>query len=211
MSVNLQAASPAQNLQQKLSSILDDLKYLGLKDDAAMDTYGDFGKDSGDSMLREFEAEVAKELGLEDAVFMPSGVMAQQIALCVHNDGVQGLSFMCHQSSHIVVHEQNTAKELLNAEMVQIETTTPVCVGDVEAALQRAEGSVSTVLLEHPHRELGGAMSKWDDVLAIKKLCGERGAKFHLDGARIWEVSGAGGGEKSLADIAGVFDSVYCR
>jgi threonine aldolase len=48
--------------------------------DAAVDRYGDGG------VVAELEAEVAGLLGLPAAVYLPSGVMAQQAALRVHAD-----------------------------------------------------------------------------------------------------------------------------
>lgn len=158
--------------------------------------------------MRRFEREVADTLGKPDAVFMPSGVMAQQVALCIHSKGVGG-SFVCHSSSHITVHEKDSWDHLLKMKLEEVDTKEPLSLSDVTSRLD-SNKDVSTVLLEHPHRELGGSMTDWSEIEAMSKLCKERGVAFHLDGARIWEVSGAFGGRHSLSDIAAKFDSVYC-
>ncbi len=143
-----------------------------------------------------------------DCVFMPSGVMAQQIALCIHRKGAVRSTFVAHASSHILLHENDTATHLLNMQLRKIDTQEPVCLADVMVALEHP--GVSTVLIENPHRELGGSQTSFEDLVAIKALCKEKGVAFHLDGARIWEVSGAFSGKYSIGEIASNFDSVYC-
>ncbi|KAL9185488.1 hypothetical protein ACHAXT_003265 [Thalassiosira profunda] len=67
---------------------------------------------------------------------------------------------------------------------------------------------ISTLLLELPHREIGGKLTPWEEVEAMARLCDERGVKFHCDGARLFEAS-AGYGHKSVAQTAQPFASVY--
>ena len=67
---------------------------------------------------------------------------------------------------------------------------------------------VSTLILELPHRELGGKLTPWDEVLEMSKLCSKHNLAFHCDGARIFEAC-AGYEHKSLAQTAKPFDSVY--
>ena len=71
------ALAPAETLQQ----LSDSCKDLNI---SSFDVYGDFHRDESESFLRRFESELAQEFGKEDAVFMPSGVMAQDIALLIH-------------------------------------------------------------------------------------------------------------------------------
>ena len=103
----------------------------------------------------------------------------------------------------------------------------PMRLDDVEALISCAQGNksescivshpsrklvgdlnVSTLILELPHREVGGKLTPWDEVLAMSKLCSKHDLAFHCDGARIFEAS-AGYGHKSLAETAEPFDSVY--
>lgn len=48
---------------------------------------------------------------------------------------------------------------------------------------------VSTLILELPHREIGGKLTPWDEVEKISVLCKARDIVFHCDGARIFEAS----------------------
>lgn len=67
---------------------------------------------------------------------------------------------------------------------------------------------ISTLMLELPHREIGGKLTPWDEVNGMSALCKEKGVMFHCDGARMFEAS-EGYRHNSLAQTAEPFDSVY--
>lgn len=48
---------------------------------------------------------------------------------------------------------------------------------------------LSTLILELPHREIGGKLTPWNEVEEIARLCKTRGIRFHCDGARIFEAT----------------------
>lgn len=52
------------------------------------DVYGDFSIPADVSWLQRFESELAEAVGKEAALFLPSGGMAQQIALLIHQKSV---------------------------------------------------------------------------------------------------------------------------
>lgn len=70
------------------------------------DTYG-----TGE-VLENFENKFAGILGKESAVFMPSGVMAQQIALRINADEKGCKNIAYHSLSHLELHEQDTIRVL---------------------------------------------------------------------------------------------------
>jgi len=77
------------------------------------DVYGDYDKDNESSILRSFEGSVALLFGKDDALFVPSGVMAQQIALMVYqkryahdNISMDSASFLSHYTSNLSYHKQ---------------------------------------------------------------------------------------------------------
>jgi len=226
-----------------MTALAKDCEFLGIE---KIDVYGDFNSTKDESYLRSFEAEVAGSLGKEDAVFMPSGVMAQSIALLIHNSGdtIEGRvsaasnrcesgrgRFACHHSSHLLLHEDEGFRHLLFMEPLIISTKRrsngekgdgddngndeigipPLTFSDVKLSLDGGEGrdttGLSTLILELPHRELGGKLTPWDDVQKIKMLCAERGIKFHCDGARLFEASAGYG--LTLSELCDPFDSVY--
>ncbi|KAL7562123.1 hypothetical protein ACA910_019866 [Epithemia clementina (nom. ined.)] len=199
-------------------------------------------KENG-SFLRRFEAELSDALGMEDAVFMPSGVMAQSIALLIHRDDrhhhhgklqAKGTNteatdylrpsyFICHETSHILLHEQEGYRHLLKMEPFIVSTkhkamdTTfpfssssststkdgnkfpsipPMRFQDVQDLWQQQQQHYETsgivaLIVEIPHRELGGKVTSWEDLVQMRDFCRLHGVAFHCDGARIFEATTA--------------------
>jgi len=162
------------------------------------DHYGQGG------FLAAFESEVADLLGKEAAVFMPSGTMAQQIALRIWSDevGVGRVAF--HPTCHLEIHEQMAYRELHGLEAVLLGSADRLFT---LADIQAVENPLSTLLIELPQREIGGQLPSWSELSAI---CGEarsRGMRVHMDGARLWECAPFYG--RSYGEISALFDSVY--
>ena len=67
---------------------------------------------------------------------------------------------------------------------------------------------LSTLMIELPHREIGGKLTPWNEVEEIATICKENGINFHCDGARLVEAS-AGYGHESVKETAKPFTSVY--
>jgi threonine aldolase len=154
--------------------------------------------------LNAFEARIAKLLGKDAAVFMPSGTMAQQIALRIIADRDGLRTFAAHPTNHLTLHERDGVTRLHGLHLVPLATTlTPVALAD----LQQLAEPVATLLLELPQRELGGLLPAWDELVAMTDLARERGWHVHLDGARLWESAPYYG--RTYAQIAALFDSVY--
>lgn len=231
-SLDLQSSHHKETPSDTFHSLGNACETLGIEE---FDSYGDFLLDKNCSALRQFEYEVASVFGKEDAVFMPSGVMAQNIALLIHSrrekrDGVaevEPASFLCHHSSHLLLHEKEAYDALLNMKAIIISTkektaengisVPPLAFGDVEEAVSFLNYNIANtsalpngavaLILELPHRELGGKLTPFKDIEQMARLCGLCGIKFHCDGARIFEASAGYG--LSLSEIARPFDSVY--
>jgi threonine aldolase len=168
------------------------------REDEQPDRYG-----SGERIGR-FEQQVAELLGKEAAVFVPTGVMAQQIALRIWCDrrGTRTVAF--HPTSHLELHEEN-GYQLLHGLHGR-------CVGDPNRLLtlddlEAVHEPVAALLLELPQREIGGLLPEWDDLVAQAAWTRERGIALHLDGARLWESGPFY--RRPYAEVAGLFDSVY--
>ena len=155
-------------------------------------------------LLESFEREIAAMLGKEAAVFMPSGTMAQQIALRVHCERQNLQTVALHPQSHLLVSE--------NGALTRLHGLKPIPVGDRNRLytlqdLESVRERVGALLLELPERNIGGALRPWDELEAIAHWARENGTALHLDGARLWESQPYYG--ISLADIASIFDTVY--
>jgi len=154
--------------------------------------------------LNAFEQRIADLLGKEAGVFMPSGTMAQQIALRVVADRTGLRTFAAHPTNHLTLHERDGITRLHGLHLVPLATAvTPIALDDVRALAE----PVATLLLELPQRELGGLLPAWDQLVAMTETARERGWHVHLDGARLWESGPYY--KRSYARIAALFNSVY--
>jgi threonine aldolase len=147
---------------------------------------------------------VATLLGKHAVVFMPSGTMAQQIALRVHASRRHLATFGCHPTCHLELHEDDAFRRLHGLDSVR--------VGDARGLLTTAdiravEEPLGAFLFELPQREIGGVLPEWPDLVEQVAVARDRGAAVHLDGARLWECTPHY--EKTLDEIAGLFDTVY--
>jgi threonine aldolase len=154
--------------------------------------------------LERLERRTAELLGKDAAVFMPSGTMAQQIALRIwcERRGVRTVAF--HPTCHLELHEEKAYARLhgLHATLVG-DPNSLVTLADLEHIRE----PVAAVLLELPQREIGGRLPAWDDLVAQTDWARANGVALHLDGARLWEAQPFYA--RSHAEIAGLFDSVY--
>lgn len=165
----------------------------------ASDVYG-----AGEAIAA-FEAQVAALLGKPAAVFMPSGTMAQQIALRIWADRAGTPRVAFHATSHLEMHEQFGYAHLHRLDATLIgDPARPWTLADLAAV---PPAPLAAVLWELPQRELGGVLPAWDDLVAQIAWARARGAATHLDGARLWQCPPFYG--RPLADIAALFDTVY--
>jgi threonine aldolase len=166
-------------------------------DDEA-DTYG-----QGD-LIDRFEREIADLLGKEAAVFLPSGTMAQQIALRIWSERKHSATFVCHPTCHLESHEEKGYQRLhgLHARLAG-NPNLPLTLDDLRGVAE----PLCALLIELPQREIGGTLPSWDELTAQVEWARSRGAAAHMDGARLWEA--APYYERSYAEIAALFDTVY--
>ena len=154
--------------------------------------------------IERLERRVAELLGKEAAVLMPSGTMAQQIALRIWCDRRGRDTVAFHPTCHLELHEEKAYEQLhgLHATLVG-DPNRLITLGDLEALRE----PVAAILLELPQREIGGLLPEWDDLVGQTGWARERGIALHLDGARLWESQPYYA--RPHAEIAGRFDSVY--
>jgi len=167
-------------------------------EDLTSDEYGEGGA------VAVLETEVRALLGKPAAVFMPSGTMAQQIALRIHADrrGRRVVAF--HPTCHLELHEDKAYQRLHGLVGRPLgDGRELLTLADLEAVRE----PLAALLVELPQREIGGRLPAWDDLVAQIAYVRERGAAVHLDGARLWESGPFY--DRPLSDIAGLFDSVY--
>ncbi len=166
--------------------------------DLAFDRYGSA------PWLAAFEAKVARELGKDAAVFLPSGTLAQQIALRIWCDRRRNATVAFHPTCHLEIHESRGYAMLHGLRALLVGAPSRLMtVADVRAIAD----PLGAFLVELPQREIGAQLPAWPELVAICDAARATGAKLHLDGARLWEA--APFYDRSHAEIAALFDSVY--
>ena len=156
------------------------------------------------ALAERLEARVAELLGKEAAVWMPSGTMAQQIALRIHCEWRGNRRIAFHPQCHLDVHEERGYAHLhgLHADLLGSRERLPT-PEDLEAVRE----PLGAVVLELPAREIGGQLSAWEELTAFCAKARDEGIALHMDGARLWQC--APFYQRALAEIAELFDTVY--
>jgi len=161
--------------------------------------------------VAQLEAFFAQALGKERAVFLPSGTLANQLAVRKLSRGKPRV--IVQEQSHLYNDSGDCAQRLSALNLVPLATGRATFTRlDVERELARtASGRVATgvgvVSIESPVRRLHGAMFDLAEMRAISALAREKGIGLHLDGARLFVASAYTG--VPPADYAALFDTAY--
>jgi len=167
-------------------------------DDASGDVYGAGG------IVAELESEICALLGKPAAVLMPTGTMAQQVAMRVHAEHTGRDVLLWHPTCHLQLHEDQAVSRLHGLHPRPVgDAHCLLTIDDLEGVAEYA----AVLLIELPQREIGGQLPDWDDLVAQTELARSHGTALHLDGARLLECLPHY--DKTAAEVAGLFDSVY--
>jgi threonine aldolase len=166
----------------------------------------EYGEDPTVQALQErFAALTAKDASL----FVPSGTMANQIALRLLTR--PGDAVVAGARQHVVVYEAGAGP--INAGVTFL--TVPDGPALEPAAVQRAIESsrhhqprVGLIAIEDSHMASGGTVWDIEDLRALGDIAGRRGIPVHLDGARLWNAAVASG--HSMAARAVHAHTVMC-
>lgn len=157
------------------------------------------------ALIEDFERRIADMLGKPAALFLPSGVLAQSIALRIHADSRDKTTVGLHPTSHLVLHEQNGYRKLWGLDEKLLGDSRKVLTyADLQA---QAPEELAALVLELPMREIGGQLSEWQDLVAQVDWARRHDIAVHIDGARLWHCPAYY--RRSLAEIGALADSVY--
>lgn len=161
-----------------------------------------------DPTVLKLEAKMAGMFGKEEAVFCPSGTMANQIAVKTHTQ--PGDEIICDTMSHVYRFEAGglAFNSGCSVRLVQgnlgrmnpgqvLENINPDNVHYPPTTL---------VVAENTSNMGGGSIYDYNDLSAISRICRERKLRFHLDGARIFNALVETGDDP--ANYGKLFDSI---
>lgn len=164
-----------------------------------------FGEDPTVNALQE---RVAVLLGKEAALWMPSGTMANQVALRVLTR--PGDDVVVSRQSHAVWHETGASGANAGVQFTEVGAGGVFSPEEFMAAC-KPRGHVvypptTLVEIENTHNRAGGVVFPQAEAARIAQEARRRQIAIYLDGARLWNAAVATG--SSLADLAAPFDLV---
>ena len=209
-------AAELQRLQQSVNFIYDGsylapLEYAYLLNQLAINGKIDPDNYSNGGIVQELEQKFAALLGKEAAVFMPTGTLANHIALrqlAGHNTKA-----IVQAESHIYNDSGDCAQTLSGLNLIPLAPNhTAFTLAQVQAVVSKARtGRVATqvgvISIESPVRRKDDTMFGYTKMQRICAFAREANIKLHLDGARLF-VEAAHTGIPP-AQYASLFDSVY--
>jgi len=164
-----------------------------------------FGEDPS---IQRLQRQVALILGKEEALWLPTGTMANQVALRALTR--PGDDVIVSAESHAVWHETGASAANAGVQFTPVGRQGVFNVADVEQAL-KPRGHVvypptTLIEIENTHNRAGGVIFPQSEAVQICELARERHVATYLDGARLWNASVASG--LSMSDLAAGFDLV---
>ena len=148
-----------------------------------------------DPTVRRLEERVAAMFGKERGIFVPSGVMANQLALKVLTS--PGEEVIVGKRSHIFNYEAGAPSLLSGLQLYTVEDRGGLLDRtEVEQAIRGTDYHMprtSVIAQEITHNRESGAIAEWDVVESLIQFGRERGIALHLDGARLWNAMAANG------------------
>jgi threonine aldolase len=161
--------------------------------------------------VERFEQYCATLLGKEMAVFIPSGTLANHLAIRALAGSRRRV--IVPEMSHVYNDTGDACQTLSGLNLIPLAPGTATFTReDVENILDRTAGGrvatdVGAILIESPVRRLRGEMFDWDEAKRITDFARDRGIGTHLDGARLFIACAYTG--ISPAEYAAPFDTVY--
>ena len=164
-----------------------------------------YGEDPSTNRL---QARMAELLGKAAALWLPTGTMANQVALRTLTR--PGDEVVASRESHAAWHEVGGAAANAGVQIHEIGQGGRFSADELRAATKPRNFAIfpttTLVEIENTHNRAGGVVVPQDEVLAVCAAARELGLATFLDGARLWNASAASG--LALHTLAAPFDLV---
>lgn len=167
-----------------------------------------FGEDETVNMLQE---KCSQLTGKEAALFVPTGVMGNQLAIKSHTN--PGDEVIVESESHILNYETAAPAVISNVQLLSVQGEMGILTADDLKKYVRSKEYyfplTKLICLENTHNRAGGVIQPVEVIKAISEFAKNNGIKLHLDGARIFNACVETG--ISIKEYAGYFDSIsFC-
>jgi threonine aldolase len=150
--------------------------------------------------------------GKEKAVFMPSGTMANQMAIAVLSG--ENTKVFVQETSHVFRDEADAAQSVFNKRLIPLaKDETCFTAAILKQAVDSMEdqevfkSGIGAVSIENPVRRSDGRMVPIEEIKKISDYCRANNIKLHLDGARIYLAAAWSG--VPVKEYASYFDTIY--
>jgi threonine aldolase len=162
-------------------------------------------------IVEELEGEFAKLVGKERAIFMPTGTLANHMAVRALAGGPSRV--IVQEDSHFYLDEGDCAQTLSNLTLMPLAPGRATFTADeVQRVVDTTKGArvvrpISVIAIETPVRRKQGEQFDAAEMKKVVALAGREGIRLHLDGARLF-LQAAYTGE-NIVETAKMFDTVY--
>ena len=151
-----------------------------------------FGEDPSVNRLEDYVADL---LGMEAALYAPSGTMTNQMG--VHVGTNRGEEVLLHEGAHIFVYEAGAPAMLSSLQLRTLPGENGVLDPETVRSSVRPDDvhfpRSRLLCLENTHNTSGGKVFPLEDFAAVAATAKELGLKVHLDGARLFNAQAATG------------------
>jgi threonine aldolase len=141
----------------------------------------------GDPTVRALEEEGAAWLGKPGALYVPSGTMANQVALGAWTR--PGDELIAEREAHVLVYEAGAAGALHGLQAITLTGTAGALDPAEVAAALRPDyvhcPRTGLICVEQTHMASGGRVVPLDNLAAVAAVAREGAVPVHLDGARL--------------------------
>lgn len=172
----------------------------------AKDRYGVGG------VVEALEKNFALLTGKEKAIFMPSGTMANQLAIAVLSG--QKSKVFVQEVSHVYRDEADAGQSVFQKRLMPLaKNETYFTAAQLETAIREMGNEeafntgIGAVSIENPVRRTDGGLVPLDEIKKIRAYCQQQKIPMHLDGARLYVASAWSG--VSIKEYSSYFDTVY--
>ncbi len=188
------------------AAYLDLLKQVNSTAAIGRDNYGNGGAVA--ALEKKFEAITGKE----KAIFMPTGTMANQLAIAVLSG--ENTKVFVQDLSHVYRDEADAAQSVFQKRLMPLaKEQTCFTADELKQAVESLgdqevfKSGIGAVSIENPVRRADGRMVSIEEIRKISTYCRANDLKLHLDGARIYMAAAWSG--VSVKEYASYFDTVY--